>query len=210
MGVHRTGRRRDLKVVKAGLPTLDFPTREAWESWLAAQPQDAAGVWLKLAKRGSGQASVTKAQAIEAAIAHGWIDGQIDKLDDDWFLTRFTPRGPNSNWSAINCAKAEELIRAGRMTPRGLAQVEKAKADGRWAQAYPSQIKAEVPADLKAALDAQPQARALFDRLDSANRYAVLYRVHQAKKAETRAGWIERLVAMLARGETIHPRRGRG
>ena len=197
-------------MAKASLPTLDFPTSEAWETWLGAQPQDASGVWLRLAKRGSGKASVTKAQAIEAAIAHGWIDGQIDRLDDDWFLTRFTPRGPKSNWSAINRTKAEELITAGRMTSRGLTEVEKAKADGRWDQAYPSQSKAEVPADLKAALDAQPQARALFDRLDSANRYAVLYRVHQAKKAETRAAWIERLVAMLARGETIHPRRGKG
>ena len=192
------------------LPTLEFATAQAWEAWLAAQPHDAPGLWLKLAKQGSGKASVSKAEAIEGALVHGWIDGQIDRLDEDWFLTRFTPRGPRSSWSANNRAKAEALIKAGRMAPRGLAEVEKAKADGRWAKAYPSQSKAEVPPDLQAALDAEPRAQAMFDGLDSANRYAVLYRVHQAKKAETRAGWIEKLVAMLARGETIHPRRGKG
>lgn len=192
------------------LPKLDFPTREAWEAWLAAQPQGAAGLWLKIAKQGSGQASVTKAEAIDGALCHGWIDGQLDRFDDDWFLIRFTPRKPTSKWSANNRARAEALVAEGRVRPRGLAEIERARADGRWDAAYPPQSRAEVPDDLKAALDAEPAARALFDQLDGANRYAILYRTHGAKTAETRARKIAGFVSMLARGETIYPHKGKG
>jgi uncharacterized protein YdeI (YjbR/CyaY-like superfamily) len=195
---------------KAELPVLAFPSLDAWDAWLAAQPDGAPGLWLKLAKKGCATPSVSKAEAIEGALRHGWIDGQIGRFDDDWFLTRFTPRTATSSWSAVNCAKAEALIGRGRMAPRGLAEVEKAKADGRWAAAYPPQSKAEVPADLKAALDAAPAARKLFDELSGANRYAVLYRVRQAKSAEARAKKIATLVGMLARGETLHPHQGKG
>lgn len=192
------------------LPIMAFADQPAFEAWLADQPAGAKGIWMKFAKGASGIASVSKAQAIETALCYGWIDGQIDSFDADWFLTRFTPRSARSKWSAINKAKAIQLIADGRMRPAGLAQIERAKADGRWDAAYASQATIEVPADLQAALDAQPAAKALFAELDSANRYAVLYRVQEPKKAETRAGRIETLVAMLARGETVHPRRAKG
>ena len=153
----------------------------------------------------SGVASISKAEAIESALAFGWIDGQLDKLDEIFWLTRFTPRGPRSRWSQINVATATKLLAAGRMMPAGVAEVGKAKADGRWDAAYAPQSKAEVPADLQAALDAEPAAKAFFATLKGANRFAVLYRIHDAKTEKTRAARIEKFVAMLARGETIHP-----
>ncbi|HEY3796875.1 MAG TPA: YdeI/OmpD-associated family protein [Caulobacteraceae bacterium] len=189
-----------------GLPVASFPDQGAWGAWMTAQGMDCAGVWLKIAKPSAGAASVTKAQAVEEALRCGWIDGQLDKWDADWWLTRFTPRGPKSKWSQINRATAERLIAAGRITDAGLAEVEKAKADGRWAAAYPAQSKAEVPPDLAAALAAEPAAEAFFATLTGANRYAVLYRVHEAKTAKTRAARIDRFVAMLARGEVLHPK----
>jgi uncharacterized protein YdeI (YjbR/CyaY-like superfamily) len=195
---------------KGELPILSFPSPAAWQAWLAAQPEGSAGLWLKLPKAGCPEASVTKAQAIEAALAHGWIDGQIDRHDADWLLTRFTPRKARSKWSANNRKTAERLIAEGGMGPRGVAEVERAKADGRWEAAYPSQSKAEVPDDLRAALDAAPQARTLFEELDAANRYAILYRIHDAKTAKTRAARIEKFVSMLARGDTIYPRKAKG
>lgn len=195
---------------KSNLPILSFPSRAAWEAWLAAQPEDAAGIWLKLPKAACPDASVTKPEAITGALAHGWIDGQIDRCDEAWFLTRFTPRKARSKWSANNRKTAETLIAEGRMGPRGMAEVERAKADGRWEAAYPSQSRAEVPADLQAALDASPKARALFEELDATNRYAILYRTHDAKTEKTRAARIDTFVSMLARGETIYPRRKKG
>lgn len=186
------------------LSTLAFPDAAAWEAWLAAQPPDAAGLWLKLAKRGNTASSLTKAQAIDGALIHGWIDGQLAAFDADWSLTRFTPRRARSRWSEKNRARAGELIAAGRMTPRGLAEVERARADGRWDAAYAPASTIAVPADLAAALDAAPAARAFFDTLTGANRYAILYRVGEAKRPATRAARIDRYVAMCAAGEKVH------
>jgi uncharacterized protein YdeI (YjbR/CyaY-like superfamily) len=171
---------------------------------LEAQPQDAKGLWIKFAKKGSGIASVTKAEAIDAALCFGWIDGQLDTYDERHWLIRFTPRKRASKWSLVNRTRAAELIEMGRMRAGGLAQVEAAKADGRWNAAYASAARAEVPDDLRAALDANAKARAFFATLTGANRYAILYRIGAVKRPETRARKIAEFVAMLERGETIH------
>ena len=192
-----------METERAGLPIRAFADAAAWGAWLAAEPRNSAGVWLKLAKRSARTASVSKAEAIDAALCHGWIDGQLNPFDDDWWLIRFTPRKPRSKWSAKNRQRAGELVAAGRMAPAGLAEIEAARADGRWDAAYASQGKAAVPDDLAAALDAAPAARAFFDTLTGANRYAILYRVHQAKKPKTRVARIAKFVAMCARGETL-------
>lgn len=193
-----------MEAERGGLPVLDFADAQAWEAWLAAQGGKTAGIWLKIAKAGNSASSLTKAQAIDAALCHGWIDGQIDKYDEAWFLTRFTPRKRTSKWSENNRKRAEQLVADGRVAPAGLAEIEAAKADGRWDTAYAPASTAEEPEDLKAALDAVPEARAFFDTLTGANRYAILYRVQTAKKAETRAARIEKFVAMCRRGETVH------
>lgn len=190
----------------AGLPILAFANAAAWEAWLAAQPRDASGIWLKFAKASAGVPSVSKAQAIDGALCHGWIDGQLYPWDEHWWLTRFTPRKPRSKWSEKNRIRAGELIAAGRVAAAGHAEIEAAKADGRWDAAYASQSKITVPADLAAGLEAEPGARAFFDSLESANRYAILYRVHEAKKPETRAARIAKFVGMCARGERVHPK----
>jgi uncharacterized protein YdeI (YjbR/CyaY-like superfamily) len=189
---------------RGGLPVLDFADAEAWETWLATHGGKAAGVWLKIAKTANSASSLTKAQAIDAALCHGWIDGQIDKYDEAWFLTRFTPRKRTSKWSENNRKRAEQLVADGRVAPLGLAEIEAAKADGRWDTAYAPASTAEEPEDLKAALDAEPAARAFFGTLTGANRYAILYRVQTAKKPETRAARIATFVEMCARGETVH------
>lgn len=189
---------------RAGLPILAFPTTAAFESWLAAQLPDSAGLWLKLAKQGSAIASLSKAEAIDAALCHGWIDGQLNPYDEHCWLIRFTPRKRASKWSQKNRERAESLLAAGRMAPRGLAEVEAAKADGRWDAAYASASRAQVPPDLQAALDAHPCAAAFFATLTGVNRYAVLYRIETAKRPETRARKIADFVAMLDRHETIH------
>jgi uncharacterized protein YdeI (YjbR/CyaY-like superfamily) len=189
---------------RAGLPIIGFPNRAALEAWLEAQGQSSRGIWLKLAKQGSGRPSVAKAEAIDAALCFGWIDGQLDKYDDDHWLIRFTPRRPRSKWSDRNRQRALELIAEGRMRPAGLAEIEAARADGRWEAAYAPQSEAEVPRDLQAALDANPKAAAFFATLRGANRYAILYRIGEAKKPETRAARIAKFVAMLERGETLH------
>lgn len=193
---------------RGGLPVLDFADAAAWETWLAVQATGgdgcAKGVWLKIAKAANGASSLTKAQAIDGALCHGWIDGQIDKWDDAWFLTRFTPRKRTSKWSQNNRKRAEQLVAEGRVTPAGLKEIEAARADGRWEAAYAPASTAEEPEDLKAALDAEPAARAFFDTLTGANRYAILYRVQTAKKAETRAARIAKFVGMCGRGETVH------
>jgi len=189
---------------RGGLPVLDFVDAEAWESWLATQGANATGLWLKIAKAGNPVSSLTKVQAIDAALCHGWIDGQIDKYDEAWFLTRFTPRKRTSKWSENNRKRAEQLMADGRVTPAGLKEIAAAKADGRWESAYAPASTAEEPEDLQAALDAAPEARAFFDTLTGANRYAILYRVQTAKKSETRAARIAKFVGMCARGETVH------
>jgi uncharacterized protein YdeI (YjbR/CyaY-like superfamily) len=190
---------------KADLPILRFASREEWRAWLAAEHATSAGVWLKLAKAGTGIASVTYAEALEVALCHGWIDGRKGGFDDEFWLQRFTPRKPRSRWSRINRDKATALIERGEMEPAGLREVDAAKADGRWDAAYEGQRTATVPDDLQRALDANPAAAAFFSTLDGANRYAILYRVQDAKKPETRARRIDKYVAMLAAGEKLHP-----
>ncbi len=194
---------------KGGLPILAFPSQAAWEEWLAAQPPTVRGLWLKLAKKDAGIATVSRTEAVESALCHGWIDGQGDKFDADYWLIRFTPRGPQSRWSAINRDWAVTLIASGRMQPAGLREVERARADGRWERAYAPPSTATAPPDLAAALAANPDAQKLYDALDSTNRYAIIYRVGDAKKPETRTRWIGQYVAMLTRGETIYPRKGK-
>lgn len=191
--------------VKNDIPVKSFPTQLAWETWLEAQPENAKGLWLKLAKKSAGAPSVSRQEAIDSALCHGWIDGQLDKFDADWWLIRFTPRKSASNWSEKNRTRALELTKAGRMREAGKRQVELAKKAGRWDAAYASQSKATVPRDLEDALSQNKKAQKFFATLDNANRYAVLYRVHTAKTPELRARRIETFIAMLARGETFHP-----
>ena len=185
-------------------PTLTFASVEAWEHWLEAN-HDADGVWIKMAKKGSGIASVTHAEALEAALCFGWIDGQRRGLDETFFLQKFTPRRPRSKWSRINREKAEHLIAAGRMRPSGLAEVERARADGRWEAAYEPQSTAKVPDDLRRELDARPEAATFFASLDSRNRYAILYRLEDAKRPETRARRLAEFVAMLEEHRKLYP-----
>ncbi|MBI1333368.1 MAG: hypothetical protein GC165_10870 [Armatimonadetes bacterium] len=188
---------------KGDLPILGFTNAAAFASWICGQPST-AGLWLKIAKQGSGIASVTKAEAIDIALCHGWIDGQLAAYDDQFWLIRFTPRRARSKWSEMNRTRAIELIDLGRMTEAGLAEVEAAKADGRWEAAYAPASRATVPPDLQAALDANEKAAQFFATLTGANRYAVLYRIGVVKKSETRARKIESIIAMLERGETFH------
>jgi uncharacterized protein YdeI (YjbR/CyaY-like superfamily) len=191
----------------AEIPVLTFSNAGAFARWLALEPIDSRGAWLKFAKECAPKATIGKSDAIDVALAHGWIDGQLGSVDEYYFKTRFTPRKPGSAWSKLNRERVERLIASRQMTKAGLAQVELAKADGRWDAAYASQRTAVAPDDLKAALDENAPAKKLFDALDSANRYSIIYRVNQAKTAEKRAGKIAELIAMLNRGETIHPRR---
>jgi uncharacterized protein YdeI (YjbR/CyaY-like superfamily) len=188
------------------LPLLTFENVASLDRWLEEEGATAAGAWLRFAKQGAPDLTVSKSDAIDCALAYGWVDGQLGRLDAHFFKTRFTPRRPRSAWSQINRERVERLEKAGRMRPRGQAQVDQAKADGRWAAAYPRQSEAEADADLHVALDAEPAARDLFGELDSANRFAVLYRIQQARTPEKRAAKIAEMVAMLSRGETIHPR----
>jgi uncharacterized protein YdeI (YjbR/CyaY-like superfamily) len=193
--------------VKRDLPVLAFKSLRAWDTWLASQPAHSKGLWLKLAKKSSGIASVSKVEAIDTALCHGWIDGQLDSFDDDFWLVRFTPRQATSNWSEKNRTRALELIELKRMRPAGLEQIERARKDGRWKAAYAPQSTAQVPEDLRAALATNKKAKGFFEALDSHNRYAILYRLQNAKKAETRAARLEKFVAMLVEGKTIHPRK---
>lgn len=193
--------------IKGGLPVLAFRSQLAWDEWLASQPAGAKGLWLKLAKKSSGIASVSKAEAIDAALCHGWIDGQLDSFDDDFWLIRFTPRQSTSKWSEKNRSRALELIAQKLMRPGGLSEIERARKDGRWDSAYAGRSTAQVPDDLRAALAKSKNAARFFETLDGTNRYAILYRVQTAKKPETRAARIATYVAMLAEGKTIHPQK---
>jgi uncharacterized protein YdeI (YjbR/CyaY-like superfamily) len=185
------------------LPVHLFADSAALEAWLE-ENEDADGVWLKIAKKGAPEPSVTYGEALEVALCFGWIDSQKRGLDETHFLQRFTPRRPRGRWSKINREKAEALIGAGRMRPAGLAEVEAAKADGRWEAAYEGQKSAKVPLDLQRELDANPPAAKFFNSLDGANRYAILYRLDEAKKPETRERRLRKFVGMLERGETLH------
>ena len=186
------------------LPILLFATPAEFEAWLEDGHAESGGVWLKIAKKGAPEPSVTYAEALEVALCFGWIDSQKRGHDEGHFLQRFTPRRPRGRWSKINREKAEALLAAGAMRPAGLAEVEAAQADGRWEAAYAGQRTAQVPDDLKRELNANPAAREFFAGLDSANRYAVIYRLNEAKKPETRERRLRKFVAMLERGEKIH------
>ncbi len=188
------------------LPALTVADGAAWRAWLKEHHGADRGVWLTVAKKGApAPTSLTYDEALEEALCHGWIDGQIRGGDEDSYRQRFTPRTPRSGWSKRNVAIAERLMAEGRMQAPGLAAVERAKADGRWDAAYAGPASIEVPADLAAALESNPAARTMFENLNGRNRYAVLYRIETAKRAETRSRRIEQFVAMLTRGETIHP-----
>lgn len=186
------------------LPILLFATPPDLEAWLEENYAASDGLWLKVAKKGSGEKSVTYAEALELALCFGWIDSQKRGFDEKFFLQRFTPRRPRGRWSRINRDKAEELIAAGSVRPAGMAEIEAAKADGRWKAAYEGQRTAKVPDDLQRELDANQAARVFFAALDSANRYAIVYRLNDAKKPETRERRLRKFVAMLERGEKIH------
>ena len=188
----------------AELPTLSFETPRAFSDWLVDHHASSPGIWLRLARKGSGTASITYAEALEVALAWGWIDGQKRRGDEVSWLQKFTPRGARSVWSRINREKALALIEGGAMQPAGLAEVERAKQDGRWDVAYDPPSRATVPDDLRAALAENARAMAFFQTLDAKNRYAVLWRVQTAKKVETRQKRIAALVAMLAREEKLH------
>jgi len=189
-------------------PELIVADAGAWRAWLGEHHADQVGVWLVLAKKGNTQpTSLTYDEALEEALCHGWIDGQTRGGDQSTYRQRFTPRRVRSQWSLRNVGLAERLTVEGRMQPAGLAEVERAKSDGRWKAAYAGQAGIEVPPDLGAALRAQPKARAMFDILSSQNRYAVLYRIESARRPDTRARRVEQFVAMLARGETVYPQK---
>ncbi len=189
------------------LPVLGFADIGAWESWLADHHTAAAGIWLKVIKKGAGQPGLSYSEALDVALCYGWIDGQKGRLDDEYWLQRFTPRKPGSRWSKINTERAEKLIEAGLMHPAGLREVELARADGRWRAAYQGQRSVSVPDDLQRELDNNDAAREFFSTLSSVNRYAILYRIGDVKRPETRARRIAKYVAMLAAQETIHPQR---
>lgn len=194
-------------LVVSELPELTVPDLAGWRQWLSERAADSGGVWLVLAKKGTTRPTeLTYDQALEEALCHGWVDGQLARGDEATFRRRFTPRRPGSAWSKRNTALVERLVDEGRMRPAGYATVQRAKADGTWDAAYAGAGSIEVPDDLAVALAAMPRACTTFEGLDAANRYAVLYRVTTARRPQTRARRIEQLVAMLDRGETIHPR----
>jgi uncharacterized protein YdeI (YjbR/CyaY-like superfamily) len=192
-------------LIVSDLPVLPFRNQRAFETWLSKNHAKSRGVWIKTAKAKSGIRSINYAQALEAALCWGWIDGQSRRVDDEWYVQKFTPRAPRSLWSKINCGKAEALIASGKMKPTGLAEVERAKSDGRWGRAYDSWSGAQVPDDLAAALGRNKRASAFFAGLNSRNRYAILHRIQTVKKADTRARRIAEFVRMLARREKLYP-----
>ena len=184
-----------------------FPTQAEWAAWLEKNHRQAKGLWLRLAKKESKLRSITYAEALDTALCYGWIDGQKRGESEKAWLQRFIPRTSKSIWSKINRDKAESLIISGRMKAAGSEAIAVAKQNGRWDAAYDSPKAANVPEDLQAALDASPAAKAFFEGLDRANRYAILFRVQTVKKAETRARKIRQFVEMLEKGGKIHPTR---
>lgn len=197
MGTERAAR-------AATVPIHAFATPREWESWLARNHRESPGAWLRLARKGSGAASVTYAEALEVALCYGWIDAQKRAESETAWLQRFMPRRPRSIWSKINRARALSLIAGGRMRAAGLDEVERARQDGRWEAAYDSPSAATVPPDFRSALSRNPGAKRFFKTLNSANRYAILWRIQTAKKAETRARRIQSFIGMLEKGETLH------
>jgi uncharacterized protein YdeI (YjbR/CyaY-like superfamily) len=181
-----------------------FPTQEDWENWLLENHSLSPGVWLKIAKKGCAMRSVSYDEALNGALCYGWIDSRKEKFDECFWLQRFTPRRSRSPWSAINRRKAEELIQKGKIRPAGLLEIEKARQDGRWEAAYQSQSNAEVPDDLRQALEENPTAREFFERLNRVNRYAILYRLNSAKKPETRQKRLTEFIQMLSEQRKIY------
>ncbi|HEY3083683.1 MAG TPA: YdeI/OmpD-associated family protein [Chloroflexota bacterium] len=187
------------------MPIIAFATQPEWEAWLAAEHERSKGLWLKIAKKDSGVESVSYAEALEGALCYGWIDGQKGSLDERFWLQRFTPRGRKSKWSRINRDKATDLLERGRLKPAGLFQVEQARADGRWDAAYEAQSRVTVPDDLQRELDRNPTAQAFFATLSRVNRYAILYRLQDAKKPETRARRLAQFMTMLNEQKKLYP-----
>ncbi len=187
------------------LPISAFETQQDWEAWLEEHHTNTKGIWLKLAKKDTGIASVSYAEAVEGAFCSAWIDGQKASFDEQYWVQKFTPRSPKSIWSKVNCGKATVLMAEGRMQPAGMQQVELAKADGRWEAAYESQSKITVPADFQSALDKNQQARDFFNTLNSVNRYAILFRIQTAKKPETRSARIQKFIEMLTNKQKLYP-----
>lgn len=188
----------------ADYPVLFFETENQWTDWLEKNHDKSDGVWLKFAKKASGIKSVNHASTLDPALCYGWIDGQSKSLDDTFYLQKYTPRRAKSIWSKINIAKVEQLIKDGKMKPAGQAEIDRAKADGRWEQAYDSPANITMPEDFQKALDASPKAKDFYATLNKTNTYAILWRIATAKKPETRARRIEKLIDMLNRGEKIH------
>ncbi len=187
------------------LPIIPFTSHDGWEVWLEENHAFSEGLWIKFSKKGSGLETVSYAEAVEAALCYGWIDGQAKRFDDEYWLQRFTPRRPRSKWSKVNREKATKLIEAGKMKPAGLREVERARSDGRWDAAYDSPSKAAVPDDLQRKFDENPEAAAFFATLNGRNRYAILYQIQDAKRPETRARRIGKYVAMLNEGRKFYP-----
>ena len=190
---------------RAELPIELFEDQAAWAAWLESHHADSPGLWLRHTKKASGLASVSYSEALDLALCYGWIDGQKKSYDDSSWLQKWTRRGAKSIWSKINREKALKLIERGEMKPAGLAEIERARQDGRWEAAYDSHSTATVPSDFQAALDNNAEARAFFASLNSTNRYAILFRIQTAKKAETRAKRIQEFIGMLERHEKLHP-----
>lgn len=187
------------------LPTFTFASQSKWADWLAKQHDRSAGVWLKIAKKDSGIPSVTIVEALDTALCYGWIDGQRLPFDEKYYLQKYTPRRPKSIWSKINVEKVERLIASGQMQPAGFKAIEAAKADGRWEKAYDGQKTITVPEDFQAALNKSKKAKAFFETLNSVNRYAILFRIHNVKKEETRTRKIKQFIEMLEKNEKIYP-----
>jgi len=190
---------------KPELPIIPFASRDAWEAWLEEHHATSDGLWLKIARKGSGLETLSFAEALDVALCYGWIDSQADSFDDQYWLLRFTPRRPRSKWSKRNRARVTKLIEEGRMKPVGLREVERARADGRWEAAYDAQSTATVPEDFRRELEKNEEAREFFATLDSQNRYAILHRIQDARRPETRARRIEKYAAMLREGKKLYP-----
>lgn len=189
----------------ANLPILLFASPREWQEWLAAHHAQPHGIWLKIAKKGAEVTSISYAEALEEALCYGWIDGQKKAYDDAFWLQKFTPRRPKSIWSRVNTDKALQLIESGRMAPAGLREVDAARQDGRWAAAYQAQSNLTLPDDFRAELERHPEAKAFFETLNKANRYAICFRIETARKPETRQTRIATFIAMLANKEKLHP-----
>jgi uncharacterized protein YdeI (YjbR/CyaY-like superfamily) len=187
------------------LPIISFATQQDWEAWLKEHHTATRGMWLKIAKKDTGIPSLSYAEALESALCYGWIDGQKASCDEQYWLQKFTPRGPKSMWSKVNCDKATALLASDRMQPAGRRQVELAKADGRWEAAYESQSKISIPDDFQRELDNNQKAQEFFTTLNSVNRYAILFRIQTAKKPETRSTRIKKFIEMLSNNQKLYP-----